>query len=211
MFKEKLEKVRQIITNNEGKNNKKKVENLVFFLIILVITIIAINVIWKDDNKEKNDQINNGVTNKKLASVDKIDEDDFVNVEDEASLKHNLEDILGKIDGVGKVSVLITYSETSQTVAMYNENTKETSTEEKDEAGGTRLIKESDTQKDVIFKESGGQKEPIIQKTLMPKIEGAIITAEGAYSANTKTNIIQAVEAVTGLATHKIQVFEMRK
>ena len=26
----------------------------------------------------------------------------------------------------------------------------------------------------------------------------------------TKTNIVQAVEAVTGLPTHKIQVFEMK-
>ena len=94
---------------------------------------------------------------------------------------------------------------------MYNENTKETSTEEKDETGGTRTIKESDTQKDVIFKEDNGQKEPIIQKTVMPKMEGAIITAEGAEIANVKANIIQAVEAVTGLATHKIQVFEMKK
>ena len=42
-----------------------------------------------------------------------------------------------------------------------------------------------------------------------PKIEGAIITAKGANNAEVKNNIIQAVEAVTGLATHKIQVFEM--
>ncbi len=44
---------------------------------------------------------------------------------------------------------------------------------------------------------------------MQPKIEGAIITAKGANNADTKANIIQAVEAVTGLATHKIQVFEM--
>ena len=92
---------------------------------------------------------------------------------------------------------------------MYNENTKETSTEEKDETGGTRVIKESDTKKDVIYQEENGEKKPITQKTVMPKIEGAIITAQGANSIDVKTNIIQAVEAVTGLATHKIQVFEM--
>ena len=43
----------------------------------------------------------------------------------------------------------------------------------------------------------------------MPKIEGAIITAQGVKDSNTKANIISAVEAVTGLANHKIQVFEM--
>ena len=43
---------------------------------------------------------------------------------------------------------------------------------------------------------------------MSPKIEGAIIIAEGAGDSNVKTNIIQAVEAATGLATHKIQVFK---
>ena len=45
----------------------------------------------------------------------------------------------------------------------------------------------------------------------MPTIEGAIITAEGAANANIKANIISATQAVTGLATHKIQVFQMEK
>lgn len=52
---------------------------------------------------------------------------------------------------------------------------------------------------------------PITKKTVMPKIEGAIVIAEGGENAIIKTNIMQAVSAVTGLATHKIQVFKMSK
>ena len=52
--------------------------------------------------------------------------------------------------------------------------------------------------------------EIIVQKTISPKIEGAVITATGANNSIVKTNIIQAVEAATGLATHKIQVFEKK-
>ena len=70
---------------------------------------------------------------------------------------------------------------------------------------GTR----NDTNKEIIYEEKNGEKSPITQKVIMPKIEGAIITAEGAENANVKTNIIQAVSAATGLATYKIQVFEM--
>ena len=92
---------------------------------------------------------------------------------------------------------------------MYNENSTTSTTEETDDSGGTRKIEETDTQKDVIFKEDDGTKTPITAKIVNPKIEGAIITAKGASNAETKNNIIQAVEAVTGLATHKIQVFEM--
>lgn len=50
---------------------------------------------------------------------------------------------------------------------------------------------------------------PVTQSIITPVIEGAVVTASGASDSNVKTNIVQAVEAATGLATHKIQVFEM--
>ena len=92
---------------------------------------------------------------------------------------------------------------------MYNENIQMSNTEETDTSGGTRKIEETDSKKEIIYEEKDGQKTVITQKVVEPKIEGAIITAKGAESAEVKTNIIQAIEAVTGLATHKIQVFEM--
>ena len=92
---------------------------------------------------------------------------------------------------------------------MYNQNTKTSNTEEIDTSEGTRKIEETDSQKEIIYEESDGEKTVITQKVVEPQIEGAIITAKGAGSAEVKTSIIQAVEAVTGLATHKIQVFEM--
>ena len=126
------------------------------------------------------------------------------------SLAEQLEQILSKMQGVGEVKVFINYSESSEVVAMYNETTKTSNTEENDTAGGSRKIQETDLQKDIIYQEENGEKMPITQKVVQPKVEGAIITAKGANNAETKTNIIQAVEAVTGLATHKIQVFEMQ-
>lgn len=124
-------------------------------------------------------------------------------------MEEKLKNILEKIQGVGKVEVFINFSESSEMVAMYNENSKVSSTEETDTSGGKRVIEQKDTQKDIIYKEDDGQKIPITKKIIQPKIEGAIITAQGASDATIKTNIIQAVEAATGLATHKIQVFEM--
>lgn len=47
------------------------------------------------------------------------------------------------------------------------------------------------------------------QTIVNPKIEGVIVTAEGANNVNVKANIIAAVEAVTGVPTHKVQVFSM--
>ena len=94
-------------------------------------------------------------------------------------------------------------------MAMYNENSKKSVTEETDTSGGVKKVEETDSQKEIVYQEDGSSKVPIVKKTVEPKIEGAIITAKGASNINVKTNIIQAVEAATGLATHKIQVFEM--
>lgn len=54
-----------------------------------------------------------------------------------------------------------------------------------------------------------GESKPMAQTVVNPKVEGVIVTAEGADNAIIKANIISAVEAATGVLTHKIQVFSM--
>ncbi len=198
------EKIQGFIAKKTEGNTKRKIENLIVFLIILIVTIVAINMIWKEDKKEAK-QEENANAYKTLASAEEAKK-----IENTGNdLEKRLETILGRINGVGEVKVLITYSESNKTVAMYNENLKQSSTEENDTSGGTRKITETDTSKEIIYKEENGEKVPITEQIIMAKIEGAVITAKGAGNANVKANIIQAVEAATGIPTHKIQVFEM--
>lgn len=204
MFKNKLKEL--VKNDGEEANNKKKIENLVFFVILLIATIVMINYIW-NGKKNSNKTLTN-TAGKQLATTNN-NSTDGSDINDN-TLEQKLEDILSKIQGVGNVQVFIHYSESSETVAMYNENTKTSTTEETDKSGGVRKIESKDSQKEIVYTEENGEKTPIIQKTVQPKIEGAIITAKGATNAVVKTNIIQAVEAATGLATHKIQVFEMQ-
>lgn len=206
MFKDKL---KGLINPEEGnQNNKKKIENLVFFVIVLIITIVIINIIWNGDKNSSNSESVKNDTSKQLASKNTTSLEVSSGTTNELEIR--LKEILSKIQGVGEVEVLINYSESSEIVPMYNENTKTSNTAETDTSGGTRTIQETDSQKEIIYEENDGEKTPITQKVVEPKIEGAIITAKGANNADVKSSIIQAVEAVTGLATHKIQVFEMK-
>ena len=199
MFSEKLKK---IFPKNDG-NNKKKIENILVFIVILAITIVAINYIWNGDESSKSS--NEVPEAENTNSVVQVSTDTSNDQNEE-----KLANILSNIEGVGKVKVLLTYSQTRTYVPIYNENLKESNTTETDSAGGSRTVEESDSQKEVIYKEDGnGNREPVTQSIISPKIEGAIITAEGANNADVKTAIVQAVEAATGLATHKIQVFKM--
>ena len=99
-----------------------KIENIVFLIIILVVTTIAINYILKED---KSTTKNENTTNSKVLA----DSEKETNTSD---LQSNLEKILSTIKGVGKVKVFISYSESSKTIAMYDEKTTTSSTEETD-------------------------------------------------------------------------------
>ena len=61
----------------------------------------------------------------------------------------------------------------------------------------------------VVYSDDDDGKKPVTEMVIMPKIEGAIITAKGASNTEVKKRIMNAVEAATGLSIDKIQVFEM--
>lgn len=202
-----LEKMKEKFKENGEKNNKRQVENIVFLIILLIIVVIIINKVW---NGDKNNQSYDKDDDKILAqTIEENNSSTSSKTADYYNLQNSLEEILESMEGVGKVKVLINYSETSSLVALYNETITESSTQEEDTSGGTRNITQTDTQKEIAYSEKSGNSDPITQKIIMPTIEGAIITAEGASNATIKANIISAVEAVTGLPTHKIQVFQM--
>lgn len=190
---------------NSEKSQKKKIENIIFIIVLLIATVFIINNVWNEDSKKSKVQ-----NDKVLAEELEIETAQSDNLQGYYSLQEKLEEILATMEGVGKVKVLINYAETSTTVAMYNETKTESTTEEKDTEGGTRNVTQTDIQKEIAYTKESGESAPITEKVIMPTIEGAIITAEGASNANIKANIILATQALTGLATHKIQVFQMK-
>ena len=198
MIKEKIEKLKEKIEKN-GEN--KKIENLIVFVIILIVTIIIINTIWNsNDNKEKKES--EDVSGYKRLAI----EDNNTATNESDDLEKKLEQILSKMEGVGKVSVMITYSQGSEIIPMQNETSKSSKINETDSDGGTRTTEQVDSSKEVIY--SNGNKVET-QTVKNPIAQGAIVIAEGASNAMVKTNIVSAVEAITGLATYKVQVFEM--
>ena len=97
MFKEQMNKIKNMFlkkTDDEEKpkSEKRKIENLVVFLIILIVTLIAINTILKGNDKNTGDNANNPY--KELAEVIPKNDDR------KEELEGKLENILGKMVGV---------------------------------------------------------------------------------------------------------------
>ena len=100
--------------------NKRKIENIVFLIIILIITVILMKTIWQDDStKEKSLESTNSTEKSTLAESQNTEKED---------LEKRMESILSTIKNVGKVNVLINYSESSKMEALYNESTTTSST-----------------------------------------------------------------------------------
>ncbi len=192
---------------NGFKSKEKRVQNLVFLLVLLIITLIIINSILKDDENKNTSVINSSVS-KNMSSENRGD-NDLVNVEklsySNTQFEEKLEEILSEIKGIEDAKVLITYSETEEIIPIYNENNSISETEE-GVGENKKIVKEEMVTKDIILDDSSNI---LIQKKKSPKVEGAIIVVKGDFDVNVKTNIVSAVEAITGLASHKIQVFEM--
>lgn len=122
------EKIKSLVKKKTSGDNKKTLENLIVFLVLLIITVIAINIIWgKENNNEKQSPIDDSY---KVLAYNKNESNN--SQDSEYNLEKKLENILSKISGVGKVQVLITYSETSSVVAMRNEKKNSSKTEEND-------------------------------------------------------------------------------
>lgn len=166
-----FEKLKKIFSE---KDSKKRNENLIAFLIILVITLIIINKILSED-ENKNETLNENTAELVTQSTTDVEE---ISIDDE-NLKNELENILSKISGVGKVEVLLTYSESSSVLPLYNESI---SSSVSTSADGTTT--ETTNEDKEIFTDSSN--EAVIEKYIMPKLEGAIVIAQGARRFNCK-------------------------
>ena len=69
-------------------------KNLVCYVIIQNVVVVAINIIWKD----KKEDIKSTDSNKRLAT-----QEQNITEQKDDNLSNQLEDILQKINGVGKV------------------------------------------------------------------------------------------------------------
>lgn len=112
----------------------------------------------------------------------------------ESGLEEQLEAILSRIDGAGRVSVLLTEEEGRQT--LYQTDS---------ESDGSRRSDDTVLVEDENRLESG-----LVRQTLGPKYRGAVVLCEGADLPSVRLAIVDAVRCVTGLGADRISVLKMK-
>lgn len=112
-----------------------------------------------------------------------------------SAIEKRLEDILSRMDGVGRAKVMLTLDRTGEQVLALDE---------KSSGGGAGA---SETRPATV--QSGGREEPIVLTEVLPRIRGVIVIAEGAASISVRQNILAAVSTVLGIEEKAVEVFVM--
>ena len=112
----------------------------------------------------------------------------------EISAEEKLAGILSKIQGAGRVEVILSYESGAQT--RYHENSSSNGDSVQNEA--------------VIINDSGRNQSALISRVDPPTYLGAVVVCQGADSASVRLSIVDAVSKYTGLGADQISVLKMK-
>jgi stage III sporulation protein AG len=116
-----------------------------------------------------------------------------------------LRDMLSNVIGVGDVEVMVNLDSTPELVVEKNHESRSSTTQETDKERATR--NQSDQSKnDQVIIIQGKQQQPVVVKTLKPKVRGVLVVAKGADNIQVKAWITEAVNKVLDVPVYKISI-----
>lgn len=122
-------------------------------------------------------------------------------------LERELKQVLEKMEGVGKVEVMITLQDEGERVVEKDLSKVSQETIE-GEGEGKRETSEHQVQEETVFSQ-GNDGEPFVSKETAPCVEGVLVVAEGGGDSKVAKNISDAVLALFPVELHKIKVVKM--
>ena len=117
--------------------------------------------------------------------------------EQQTDISERLAQILSKIQGVGKVEIMLTVAQGEKYIYQTDEAI----------ASGESGTSKWDT---VIITDEERAQHAIIQQVNPPVYQGALIVCQGADNATVRLALVDAVSKMTGLGADKISVVKMK-
>ncbi len=117
-----------------------------------------------------------------------------------------LAEILETVIGVGKVEVMVNLDSTPEIVIEKNREARSSTTQETDKDKATRNQSDQSHNEQVLVVRGPKQDQPVIIKTLKPKVRGVLVVAKGAENMQVKVWITEAVQKVLDVPAYKISI-----
>ena len=207
-----MESGKKLLEKLTGGKKLEKDQCLIIILAGVLLCVIAFPVRQNDSKSNISNIIGDTIDNHITADTDNVYRETADETADYAEYwEERLEDALGYVDGVGRVRVLITLSESEHRIVEKDGSEEYSNTEEADAAGGSRKIGESRIEKSTIYTvDDRGQNVPYVIKTIFPPVEGVVVIAQGAQTQNVQENIIEAIQVLFDIDANKIKIVKMK-
>ncbi len=125
-------------------------------------------------------------------------------------LTDELQEVLSRIAGAGKVRVILKLSSQPLQVLAMNQTSTTRETEERDSQGITRQTVEITEQRHpVLSRNSTGGEMPIVTTVKKPGIEGVLVVCEGGADSRVRSHVVRAVSTLLDIPMYRIQVLPM--
>jgi len=125
-----------------------------------------------------------------------LDESGGQEVCSSAEIEQQMEEILGKIAGVGRVKVMLTL-ESGDTLQLATDSDVSEQT-----AGGKQ---QSET---VKLNRGSGEQEVVVTRRSYPTYRGAVVVCDGADNSHVQLAVLEAVSVLTRLTAERITVLK---
>lgn len=119
------------------------------------------------------------------------------------------EKILSKVDGIGKVQVMLTLASSEEKVTLQDDTVSDDDSVQSDKSGGSRKDSKYQSSKESILVKRDGNETPYVVQIQSPVVEGVVVVAQGVDSSQKEMEIIEAVQALFPVQSHKIKVMKM--
>jgi len=127
-----------------------------------------------------------------------------------SNLAEQLEEILSLVAGAGQVRVMLTVGAGSADFAQNSQQTTSATLEEDGEGGIRNVESINSSITYVMIRQSDGSEMPLMLAQTLPAIEGVVIVAQGGGNVHVRAALTHAVQALLGVAAHRVQVLEMQ-
>lgn len=134
-----------------------------------------------------------------------LSKDELTLLEEQEAQK--LERILSRVSGAGKVEVSVSIEsgpELQLAMDTVQERTKQSEVAEDKSTRETETVSTRDT---VVLQKGGSADVPVIAKRSRPVIAGVMVVAEGAWKAEVRQQLMQAVSTNLGISANRVSVF----
>ena len=133
------------------------------------------------------------------SDISETEQESVFSLEEE---EERLETLLSQIEGVGRVRVLLTLEDNGEQV--YAQEV----TDSQEESENSSRINRTETP--VLYSVSGGQEEPLVERSRSPSYRGALIVCDGGDRAEVQLKLLTSMASLLGLRSDQVTVLKMK-